>query len=355
MKKYLGLLLITHIFLMNTAIAQEYPIYIGTYTSGGTSDGIYIYDFNEKTGSTTFSKSIKMSNPSFLTKRGDILYAVNEDTDGIVTAYNLSQDKIISKFPTEGAHPCHIALSPKDPILVVSNYSGGSLILYSLGEKGEILKKDDFIQFTGSSVNKERQNASHIHSAFFNKEGNRLYVSDLGTDIIHVYEIDKVNGNYKLKEVDKVLVKKGGGPRHVALTDNGKNMYVILELTGEVATYKMNKGKWVNTQVLPIYDSNFTGEQGAADIKISPDSRYVYATNRGQANVYARYKINRKGDLKLEAINAVQGNSPRNINLSKQGQWIFISNQLTNNITLISTKGEEQKTLSIPKPVCVIY
>lgn len=340
---------------MNLSFAQEYPVYIGTYTSGSTSEGVYIYNFNEKSGEATFLKSIKMSNPSFLTKRGDVLYAVNEDADGKVMAYNLKTDKTISVLPTEGAHPCHIALSPNAPLLVVSNYSGGSLTMYSLGDNGEISKKEDFIKFSGSSVNKDRQNASHIHSAFFSKDGKRLYVSDLGTDIIYVYEINKSNGGYKFQEVDKVFVKKGGGPRHVALTDNGKYMYVILELTGEVATYQMTNGVWINTQVLPIYESSFKGEHGAADIKISPDGKYVYATNRGTANVYAKYKIDRQGQLKLQAINSVKGNSPRNINLSKNGQWIFISNQLTNSITLLSENDKKSKSLTIPKPVCVIF
>lgn len=349
----------TFIISISTLHAQVSKMYVGTYTSESESKGVYVYDFDEKSGKAVLSKTISMSNPSFLARNKNMLYAVNEDVHGMVTVYDLEQDRIMSHASTKGAHPCHIALSPKDPIAIVSNYSSGSLCLYSLKDDGSLDKMDDFIEFKGSSIDSTRQNESHIHSAFFTNDGSQVYVSDLGADLIYVLQVDISGDNYKLRKVDEIKTKLGGGPRHLTFSKNENTLYSILELTGEIEVFVKTKSKWMSKQIIPMYPKNFDGQHGGADIKISKNGKYVYATNRGTANLLYKYKIKRSGRLKTSTFSSVFGDSPRNVNLSPQEKRILISNQSTNNITIIDNKFNLSKNnyikIAIPKPVCVIF
>ena len=340
--------------------AQKIPMYIGTYTSGSNSEGVYIYDLNVKSGTSSLKQVIPMSNPSFLARKGDILYAVNEDIQGKVTAYDLKNNVVLSQLETGGAHPCHVAYSNSLPILLVSNYSGGSLSLYSLEQNGAIRKLEQHIQYSSSSVNKERQNAAHIHSAFLSEDGKRAYVSDLGGDLIYEYAILKDGDDYKLEELSRIQTKLGGGPRHMSFGRGNEIIYSVLELTGEVEVFRNQNGAWKSIQVLPMFDTNFKGNQGAGDIKTSKNGKHVYATNRGDANVVLTYKVMKGGELLLENILSVDGNSPRNLNMTPNNKWLFIGNQESNAVSVFKIGKNGRLKLSaekiqIPKPVCVVF
>ncbi|TDQ76710.1 lactonase family protein [Sphingobacterium yanglingense] len=348
-------------FFLNVQ-AQTAKLYVGTYTSAGGSEGVQLYDFEAATGASTFSGTIPMDNPSFLARKGQMLYAVNENNEGRVTAIDLESRAIMGTLPTKGAHPCHVSLSPTKPVLVVSNYSSGSLALFSLKDDGSLNQEEDFIQFKGSSINKDRQSSSHIHSAFFSKDGSRLFVSDLGADLIYIYEIQQEGTRYSLQRVDSISTPKGSGPRHVVVSDDAKCIYAVLELTGEVAVFQQKNNQWVNTQVLPVYDEGFKGEHGGADIKMSVNGKFVYATNRGDANVIACYEVMKNKMLRLKSIVSTGGNSPRNLNISADGNWGFVTNQISNQISVFKRNTRtgalainESVAISVSKPVCLIF
>lgn len=339
--------------------AQHTKMYVGTYTSNSDSKGVYIFDFDEKTGQAILSSTIVMSNPSFLARKGNILYAVNEDTQGQLSAYDLEKGILLNQYSTEGMHPCHVALSPVIPVAVVSNYSSGSLCLYSLNEDGSIAHMDDFLQFKGSGPDKKRQEGPHIHSAFFTKDGSEVYVSDLGTDKIYVFSIEQRDGKYKFVKRHEIPTKAGGGPRHLAFSEDQQTFYSILELTGEVQVFRKSANEWKSVQILPLYSPGFDGEHGGADIKITEDGSYVLATNRGTANVLCIYEILKDGKLKKRQITSVLGDSPRNLNVSPSSNHVFITNQNTNNLIILPFQqgkvGEKLQEIEIPKPVCVIF
>jgi len=348
------------LFFSTNIWAQVSPLYIGSYTGNG-SDGVYVYDFDQNTGTFTLNKSIKTSNPSFLARQDNMLYFVNENNKGEISAYDLKDNKLVNALPTNGAHPCHVSLSVNAPLAVVSNYSGGSLVLYSLNPDGSLGKQEDFLQFNFVGTPKSRQEKSHIHAAFFTKDSRYIYVSDLGADIIYKMAIDKGPSGYKFRIVDEIKTKAGGGPRHIVIGADGNTLYAVLELTGELEVLAKENNKWVSKQLVPIHSEGFVGEHGAADIKASADGKYIYATNRGASNEVVVYKVAKNGSLSLVQVLPVGGISPRNLQLSPNGKWMFFANQASNNVTIFKrdTKtGKLENTntnISIPSAVCTIF
>src|SRR5690606_2476735 len=114
-----------------------------------------------------------------------------------------------------------------------------------------------------------------------------------------------------------------------------KTIYSILELTGEVEVFQWSGSKWYSKQIVPMFPTDFKGEHGGADIKIDSKGKYVYATNRGTANVVVAYKVNKEGTLETIILSAVYGVSPRTISFSPNEKKVIISYQNSNNIVIL--------------------
>ena len=69
---------------MPAAASDELTMVVGTYTDQSTSDGMYVYRFNQRTGKSQLVSSVQAGNPSFLMMNHDVnrVYAVSEYNDG---------------------------------------------------------------------------------------------------------------------------------------------------------------------------------------------------------------------------------------------------------------------------------
>lgn len=347
--------------------SQNISMFVGTYTSNTESKGIYAFEFNVKTGEIALVSTTPLVDPSFLARKDNILYAVSEqgNNKGSLTAYSYNKGKftILNTVPTKGDAPCHVSVSPYKNLITASNYSGGSFVLYGLEPNGVIGNLKDFVQHEGKGVDKARQEGPHVHSAFFSKKGNELFVQDLGLDQISIYKlIDPKSKDVKLgTDPAEVFSSAGGGPRHIAFDKKEKHMYVVLEMTADIAVYKRDGQDWLFDQSVNINPDGFTGKNGAADIKVSPDGKFLYASNRGDANTIGIFTIAKDGKLTKVANQGTSGKGPRNFNFSPDGKFLLVANQTSNEIITFSRDEktgllkETGKPLRVPAPVCIIF
>lgn len=353
--------------LWTSSLCAQTPLLVGTYTDQNTSQGIYVFDFNQVTGKADLLSTTMTDNPSFLAKSNDnvFVYAVNElgSESASLNAYTFNGESLsfINKLPTEGSSPCHIALSKKDPIAVVSNYGGGSLALFRIAADGSLAERLTLIQHTGSGPDKKRQAAPYVHSAFFSPDYKRVYVQDLGTDQVTVYAVVKNKDHYTLVEEAVIQTPAGGGPRHIVLDKSEKTMYVLLEMQGEIAVYTREKQLWTLKQEISINTDDFTGSNGAAEIKMSKDGKFIYASNRGDANTIALFKIENKGALVKQAVYNVLGKNPRNFTFSPNGNFLLVGNQNSNEIVVfnvdkkLGSLADSGQRIPVVAPVCLVF
>lgn len=346
--------------------SQEIPMLIGTYTSKG-SQGIYLYKFDVKTGQSTLESSTHANNPSFLarSKNGKIVYAVDESGAGTaaLSAYQLDGDalSLINTVPTGGSSSCHVAVNNKYPLAVVSNYSSGSLTVFSLEKNGALGEVIQRIQSQRTGPDKQRQNASHIHSAFFSADGKRVYVQDLGGDVVTIYTVEQLADSFVLKEKEVVSTPAGGGPRHLVFDKKEKNMYVLLEMSAEIAHFQRQADEWVFIQKLSVNKDDFEGANGAAEIKMSSDEKFIYATNRGEANVIALFNVDKTGGIEKRKVYSTKGKIPRNFNLSPDGKYLIVANQDSDNLVVFERDKNTGELMDIntevqvSMPVCVLF
>lgn len=363
---------LTSLILNNQlASAQNYYLFIGTYTQAKPDKGIYVYKFNSKTGVLTFVNNAEgVTNPSYLTlsPNGDYLYACTEtqiSKNGNISAFKFDKKTggltHLNKVASGGDNPCYIAVNKSGKWVVNANYTGGSASIAEVEKNGALENPAQVFQFTGSSVDKSRQEKSHIHSTIFSPQNDFVFMPDLGADKIWCYAFDasKKEPLQKFTAGD-VTLKPGSGPRHLAFHPNKKFVYCIEELSGMVSSYAYNKGIMTAIQRIATHDSTNEGPFGSGDIHISPDGKFLYASNRAKENNIATFSIDPKnGILKFVGIHSTLGEHPRNFIIDPTGNYILVANQFTNNIVvfkrdsktgLISPSGAE---ISIPSPACL--
>ena len=343
----------------------QIPLYIGTYTSPNGSKGIYEFSFDTKTGDANLVRETSTPNPSFLDRRGYFLLAANEMTDGSqsLSSFSLGKEGLTfqNKLATGGSAPCHVVIGKDAEYAVVSNYLGGALDLFQLSPKGEVLSKDDTKLYHGKSVDKARQEASHIHSAFFGPD-NLLYISDLGADKIYILDIQKTdNGKFQFVEKGELNVNLGGGPRHIAFHPNGNVLYSLMEMTGDIEVFKKKDGVWDSYQIISMRSPEFEGKSGAADIKVSSDGKFLYSTDRIDANTITTFAVGKNGKLRRKEVISVQGKGPRNFNFSPDERFILVGNQLTDEIVVFNRDKksgkltDSGKRIKASKPVSILF
>ncbi|MEO5639895.1 MAG: lactonase family protein [Chitinophagaceae bacterium] len=362
MKIIFRLIILLHVF---TAGAQSNYLLIGTYTKG-KSEGIYVYDFNSLTGTPAYKSKIKASNPSFLavSPGQQYVYAAFEDGNGSIGAYSFSKKtgelNFINQQSSGGSSPCFVTTDKTGKWVTAANYGGGSLCLLPVKTGGGLEAASQVIQHTGSSLNKQRQEKAHTHSTFFSKDNKFLFVPDLGMDKLMIYSFNATTGKLTDGPQPFVASPDNGGPRHIEFSTNNKYVYLIEELTGSVIAYKYDNGKLSHLQTIGAAAPGFTGFMGSADIHTSADGKFLYCSNRGDANTITIFKINPvNGKLTVAGYQSTLGKAPRNFSIDPSGNYLLVANQDTDAIIIFKrnkTTGlltDTGKKIEVGNPVCL--
>ena len=344
--------------------AGLHHLYAGSYTGGDSaSKGITHLTFDSDSGALTVKgTAAEAGSPSFLIVNKDVknLYSVNEGTAG-VTAYlvveggKLQLQNCLPVSDDAGAGPCHLCLVPQAGMLVVANYSAGSVATFSLKEDGSLKARTGLHQHKGSGPNEGRQKGPHAHGAVLSPGGGYVLVNDLGTDSIHVYKIDAQTQT--LTESSNAALAPGCGPRHGAFAEDGKTFYSLNELNSTVTAMAWDEGRGTLTagasaSTLPAGNA---GNNSTAEIQVMGNT--IYCSNRGHDTIAVFSAA--EGGLKPLAHAPCGGKTPRNFILSPDGKWLLAAHQDSSTISVLPRSkdglpGAPIQTVNVGKPVSLV-
>lgn len=345
---------------------QLIPLLVGTYT-GATSKGIYRFQFNSVTGELTNDELVAVTeNPSYLSISGDgnTVFAVNETDSGSVSSFRWNENKtqldLVDQQGSMGMHPCYVAINPKENLVAAANYSSGNIVLYKVNEQANFVSPPQFRQHKGSGPVKPNQDAPRAHFSIFSTHGDYLYVVDLGIDQVLMYP---VNADGELGDgVVALQLDKGDGPRHLVFHPKKDLVFVVNELSSTVLAAQIDQktGLMKRVDKQSTLPADYTDKSFCADIHISKDGQFLYASNRGH-NSIAIFKVLEGGHLKMQGTENVQGEWPRNFTLSPNGKHLLVANQNSNNITVFDVDMETGllhftgQNVALERPVCLKF
>ena len=357
---------------LNDSILDYGEMYmlVGTYTSNEGSKGIYVYKFDTETGESDSISMVEVANPSYLviSPNEKFVYSVGENSGEGGFAHSFSFDKetgnieLLNSQNTQGSSPAYIALDSKGNNVITANYGGGSISQFNVNADGSLSPLSKLFTFHGNGPDSIRQKQPHLHSVRYSPDGLFLFAADLGTDNIYRYKsIHSVfEGQPALFETDTAIFKTpaGTGPRHFDFHPNGLYFYVIGELSGEVIVYDYNMGDLQQKQII-LADK--VGARGSADIHVSPNGRFLYASNRLKNDGIAIFAIDAQDGTLTKVGYQETARHPRNFVITPNGKFLLVAGRDDNVIQVYSVDKETgllnntHQDIGIDKPVCIKF
>ena len=361
MKKVLYFLIT--FFFTTTLSAQNHKLIVGTFTRANNSEGIYIYDFNPKNAETKPLGIIKSpADQGYLALSDNkIIYSTYMLKDkSAVTAYSFNnstaESKLINQLPA-GTNPCYIITDGIN--VITANYGGGNINVYGIANDGSLQNEKQLIQHTGSGPD-PRQASAHTHQVVFSPDKKYVLAVDLGEDKIYTYSYD-AKADKPLTFKTRIGTKAGTGPRHLTFSPNGKFVFLAHEFTGRINVYNYQDGNLSLKQNIETTTPNFEGKIDGAAIQTSADGKFLYQTNRGDANTVSTFSIAKNGHLKLIETISTLGKGPRFFAIDPSGKFLLVAHQYTNDVVIFNRNKktgkltDSGKRINVGTPVCLVF
>ena len=312
--------------------------YVGAFTTPerkGHGGGINVYRVDPASGAWTHEQLLEIVNPSFLTidRAQRFLYSVHADLDE-VSAYAIDKQNgritALNRQSCGGKNPVHLSIDPSGRWIITANYSAGSVGVVPIEKDGTLGPRSDLVDLKGEpGPDRVRQASSHPHEAVFDPSGRFVAIPDLGLDRVFLFRLDAASGKLTANDPPFVATRKRAGPRHIAFHPKMPFAYVVNELDSTVAAYRFDAqgGSLQTIQILPSTPSSFTGELlSSAEIAVSPDGRFVYASNRCNNSIATFAVDQRAGTLTPVGWVPTHGNSPRFFGLDPAAKFLYAAN-----------------------------
>lgn len=355
----------------------ERPIlaYVGTYSSrvgpeggAGHGKGIYLLEMNASTGALSQRDLFASgSSPTWLAldPSGTHLYAANE-TDhfngtksGSVSAFRIDRSNghltQLNTVSSEGAGPAYVSVHPSSKYVLVADYAGGALAVLSIRPNGELGPATD-VKHDRGAVGPEHaasaprgsfamsghDDGPHVHMAMADPAGRNVISTDLGMDRIFTWKFDAQKGTLSPNTPPSISLPPGDGPRHFAFHPNGRWMYSLQEEASTLAFFDYNpdRGALSLKQTLSSLPPGFEGTSFAAEIKISSDGKFIYASNRLHNSV-TFFSIGKSGAMTFAGETWTRGGYPRNFNIDPTGNFLCACNQRSDAVTTFRIHREK--------------
>lgn len=367
-------ILVVGVLTATSVRAEKFTVYVGTYT-GAKSKGIYAFEFDSKTGKAGEPRLVATTpSPSFLALNPTqpVIYAVNEldefngEKGGAISAFKIGGDgrlTLLNQVSTVGSGPCHVSVDSQGRAVLAANYGSGSVISYRLDPDGRIGQRGSFIQHTGSSVNKQRQEGPHAHGVFFSAGDRFVYAPDLGQDKVMIYDFHPDTAELTPNDPPAGIIPPGSGPRHLAQHPTQPLAWVVNEMASTVTTLHVDKANGALTAgpSVSTLPAGFKGNSSCAEIFVHPNGKFLYASNRGHNSITV-FKINEStGGLKAIQHELTDGKIPRSFAIDPTGHWLLAAGQDSDDVNIFKLHPKTGRLthvagkVEVPAPVCLVF
>ncbi len=344
-------LFILSLVLSFQSIAQGYYVFVGSYNWDKNKDGLYVYKLDTVNGDLTFVAAHKILNPSYLSisANGKYIYACTETKTpgaGSVSSFSFSPNsgklEYLNSRSSQGENPVYLSTDKAGKWLVNANYTQAGISVYPLNADGSIGDIAQHFRHKGKSIDAGRQDAAHPHSVVFSPAEDYIFMPDLGSDKIWCYKFDGSLPEPLLKTapVPFILTTPGSGPRHLTFHPNGQYAYCIEELKGTISAYRYADGFLDRIGRMKAHSNQYKSGFNSADIHISPDGRFLYASNRGEENNIAIYAIKNDGTLNSLGYQSTHGDHPRIFDIDPTGKFLIVANQTSGDVVVFRRDPE---------------
>jgi 6-phosphogluconolactonase len=318
------------------------------------------------------------------------LYAANElpppeagGPTGAVTAFSIDPSSgtltRIGRVKTNGLAPAHMLIDPTGKWAIVGNYGnsagneGTSIAVFAVGDDGRLgdtpkafvphLPKPKRLDPAAPLSQNGNPPTSHPHCVLLSPDSRFLFVAEKGFDEIVVYRFDAATGGLTPNTPPAVeSTRFGAAPRHLAVGQGGRFLYVCYEAGRAVSTYAYDasNGTLRPIDTVATLPPDAPPRGSCAEIEVHPDGNYLYVSNRGHNSLALLAIDPANGTLTFKSAFPV-GGTPRSFKIDPTGDYVFAAGQ-NNGVTVVfkidrptGMLTKTDVTLDCPSPVCIAF
>lgn len=300
MKAATAYLMFALLALLLTGCANKAINRQSLYVSCSKGNSLLVYEIDAKSGALNQTQRVELPagpGPIALNDEGDTLYAALRNPNQILP---LSRDtetgKLTKLRATAIEHfPTYLDIDATSRFALTASYGPGVVNSYALLEDRTV--REGPAHFT---LKTERT----AHASLIDPSNQFVYIPHTTPNAIYQFRFDQTSG--QLQPIQPVIVKGGGkpnapaGPRHYTYHPTLPVIYFVNELDSSVSAYYWDRktGTLARFQNLTTLPENFTQRNTCADIHITPNGKYLYASNRGHDSI-AAYSLDKDGRMKF--------------------------------------------------------
>lgn len=348
------------------SIAGDLLVYVSAFAKGEDAS-INAYQLELETGKLKLVQQTKgMEHPFFmvLSPNRKFLYAIHAPgqfggTDNEqIAAYEIvgptGQLKLLNRQSALGTAACYLEIDATGKTVLVANYSSGSVAALPVRPDGSLGEAATFIPHADLEVDRPKQAKPHAHCAVVTPDNRFVLTADLGFDLIQSYRLDSAAAKLTPNKQPFVRTSPGAGPRHLTFDPQGKRLYAINELKSSISLfdYLPESGILIEQQTLSTLPPDFDGVSKCADLKFTPNGRFLYGTNRGHDSI-ARYRIDDAGRMKLLGIDPSLGKGPQNLAITPNGEFLLCANMPGNNVAVFRIDSSTGSLKQVGEPIAI--
>ncbi|MFG2776578.1 lactonase family protein [Streptomyces prunicolor] len=344
-------------------------LYVGTWNGGQ----VYGVRFDPLQGTLTSNGPVAQVSSGWVTAHPDrpILYVGSQLDGGIVTVFDINHTTGVltetgqvstDAGGTTGGGLSYLGVDRPSGTLLVANFEAGLAVSLPIRRNGGLGAPVSVVADTGSGPS-PRQLGPHPHQAVVAPGRRHALVPDFGADRVFVYGFDGTTGALSSGEggPGTYATDAGAGPRRLVFHPDGRKAYLLTELTAELQLldWDARSGHLTQRQRLAIDSPDSTGTKSGAELAISRDGRFVYASSRGE-NTLVVYAVERRtGLLSLLQRIPCGGLKPWSFTVHPGGRWLFVANEASSTVDVFAVDLRSGlltgtgNSLAIPNPDCI--
>lgn len=222
--------------------------------------------------------------------------------------------------------PVYIACDTNRRVAFAASYGDNNLSVFPIDAAGVV-----------QTACQTESGLPRAHAARLDATNRWLLVPTLGADAIRIYRLDDTDGGLRLVPNDPpaILGRPGSGPRHPVFSPDNRFVYCLNELDGSIDAFAFDAqhGMLVLKQTISMMPPGFDGKPWTAELRLTPDGRFLYATDRRSSTIAALAVDTTSGGLTLIDHCTTEA-QPRGMDIDPSGRWLVAAGQQSNHLTV---------------------
>lgn len=222
------------------------------------------------------------------------------------------------------ASMCWISTDRSGRYLLSASYGGSVVAVSPIGADGAARAAQQIIA-----------TEANAHSVQVDPSNRYALVACLGGGLVRQLRFDADNGHLVDNDPPAWQARPKAGPRHFAFHPSAPFVYLLNELDAgiDVLAFDAGRGLLRGVQTVSALPAGFAGgEPWAADIHLTPDGRFAYASERRSSTI-AAFAVDPWSGHLAPLGSVPTENQPRGFAITPDGRFLFAVGQISHRLS----------------------